>query len=230
MMNLIEWDQTIGSIIQISLLLIFLAALLWKHKQLGRGFICFIAGNILITTTNIVIFIIHQTGIVFHTKALYSICVNFGSFLILFIYFHKVLRQYWSKVINVISMVCLVIGYSLFVYFETDFFNRLPVGFFLFEVVLLMTNIFLVLRETFNSDKILYIRTYYPFWACIGLMAIYLGITPLMVIGDSSTRIINVNIFFLLLFIVNMLGYAILLIGIFYAEGKNSQRRGSYRN
>jgi len=61
-------------------------------------------------------------------------------------------------------------------------------------------------------------------------MAIYLGITPLMVIGDSSTRIINVNIFFLLLFIVNMLGYAILLIGIFYAQGKNSQRRESYGN
>ena len=129
-----------------------------------------------------------------------------------------------------ILIVFFLVNYLLFAIFSDDFFTKFSIRFYFLEVILLMVHIYLVLHETFNSDKILNIKLYSPFWAAIGLMSIYLGVTPLLIISNTAKKMMNINIFFIILFIVNFIGYSILITGILFAKNINSKKNESYRN
>lgn len=160
----------------------------------------------------------------FNSVPIYNVAVNLIVFFLFFLYFRKILELRISKIINNFLIVIFLASYILFAVLSEDFFFKFPFKFYFLEVVLLTVNIFLVLQETFNSDKILNIKSYYPFWACIGLMSVYLGVTPLLIISNTSMEMMNINIFFIVLFLVNVIGYAILINGILLAKNINLKK------
>lgn len=221
---MIEWNRNIASLIQILLVVIFFIFLLFKRNKLGKGINYFIVASGVVVFLDTLIFIMRISTSHFNSTPIYSVGVIFGVFLLFFLYFRSILELEKSKKINLIITIIFIASYISFAAFSENFFNKFPFKFYFVEVILLMVNIFLVLRETFNSDKILNIKSYYPFWACIGLMSIYLGVTPLLIISNTAIQIMNINIFFIILFIVNVIGYSILITGIFFAKNINIKK------
>ena len=214
---MIEWNRNVGSVIQLLIVLIFFISLFIKRKNLGAGINYFIIASGIVLTTDTVLFIM-RLNFQYNSVPIYNIAVNLIVFFLYFLYFRSILEFKKSKVINGFLIIIFLTSYLLFAFLSEDFLYKFPFKFYFLEVVLLIINIFLVLKETFNSDKILNIKSYYPFWACIGLMSVYLGVTPLLIISNTSMEMMNINIFFIILFVVNVIGYSILITGIFFAE------------
>ena len=220
---MIEWNRNAASIIQLILVLIFFILLFVKRKKLGNGIDYFIIASGIVLVTDTALFIM-RLNFQFNSVPIYNVAVNLIVFFLFFLYFRKILELRISKIINNFLIVIFLASYILFAVLSEDFFFKFPFKFYFLEVVLLTVNIFLVLQETFNSDKILNIKSYYPFWACIGLMSVYLGVTPLLIISNTSMEMMNINIFFIVLFLVNVIGYAILINGILLAKNINLKK------
>lgn len=221
---MIEWNREVSSVIQLLLVTVFLILLVVKRKKLGSGIIYFILATAVVICVDTFIFTIRFSVPKFNSVPLYSIGTNLLGFLFLFLYFRNVLVLKKSKRINLIIIVLFLVLYILFAIFSEHFFTRFSFQFYSIEVILLLGNIYLVLHETFNSDKVLNIKSYYPVWACIGLMSIYLGVTPLLIISNTAEKVMSINIFFIILFIVNVIGYSILITGIFFAKNINTKK------
>ncbi|MGA9212198.1 hypothetical protein [Kaistella sp.] len=221
---MIEWNRDAASIIQLLQMVIFFILLLVKRNKLGKGISYFIIASGILIFADMLIFAIRISTYRFNSVPIYTIGTSLVVFLMFFLYFHDVLELKKSKKLNLILTGVFLICYALFVVFSENFFTKFSLKFYIIEVLLLLGNIYLVLYETFNSNKILNIKSYYPFWICIGLMSIYLGVIPLMIIRNTAMEMMNINIFFIILFIVNILGYSILITGIFFARNINLKK------
>lgn len=225
---MIEWNREISSGIQLFMVVLLFFLLIIKRKNLGKGIIYFIVAGGMVVCIDTFVFVMRLQNPKFNSIAFYSIAINLFVFLLFFIYFYHVLEQPKSKKLSLAFTGIFLVTYLLFALFSPDFYKKFPYVFYIIEVFLMIGSIFLVLRETFNSDRVLNIKTYYPMWACIGLMSIYLGVMPLLIISNSVAQVMNIKIFFIILFVVNVVGYSILIIGTFFA--KNIIKREPYRN
>lgn len=135
------------------------------------------------------------------------------------IYYYKILEKRRSKVIQ-LGIICLnFLNIILSVIFIDDFFSFLPYITYFITIFLLLLSITLFFFETFNSEKIFNIITYYPFWISISLIIIYLGVLPLIIMSKNAIQLsISKNIFLILLYSVNFTGYTIMLAGIFFSR------------
>lgn len=143
-------------------------------------------------------------------------------FLSVFVYFYKTLENKRLKAIQlgIIGLDILNIIFSLI--FIEDFFIYLPYPTYFVTIVLLLASVALFFFETFNSEKVLNIMDYYPFWIAISLIVLYVGMLPLMIISKNAMELsISRNIFLILLYIVNFTGYTIMLGGIFFSKKTN---------
>ncbi|WP_143755804.1 hypothetical protein [Kaistella haifensis] len=143
-------------------------------------------------------------------------------FLSVFVYFYKTLENKRLKTIQlgIIGLDILNIIFSLI--FIEDFFIYLPYPTYFVTIFLLLASVALFFFETFNSEKVLNIMDYYPFWIAISLVVLYVGMLPLMIISKNAMELsISRNIFLILLYTVNFTGYTIMLVGIFFSKKTN---------
>ena len=107
-------------------------------------------------------------------------------------------------------------------YFYEIFTIKISDGFpeiiLFFNVFLLLFAISLFLLDTFKTDLILEINHYYPFWFSLGMIVIYVGIVPSIFISKIITKATTSNLWSFIVFLINLVGYGILLIGLFKAK------------
>ena len=143
-------------------------------------------------------------------------------FLSVFVYFYKTLENKRLKAIQlgIIGVDILNILFSLI--FIEDFFIYLPYPTYFVTILLFLVSVTLFFIETFNSEKVLNIMDYYPFWIAISLVVLYVGLLPLIIISKNAMQLsISRNIFLILLYSVNFTGYTIMLSGIFFSKKTN---------
>ena len=196
---MIEWNREAASLVQIALVIVFFILLISKRKNLGKGTTFFIAATAIVIGLEIFIFVLRRYIHQFNSQPYYTIFTNLFVFLLFFLYFRSILVLEKSRRLNLYVIVIFLIIYLLFALFSENFFSKFCIKFYFIEVIFLIYNIYLFLQETFNSDKVLNIKYYFPFWVCIGLMCIYLGVTPLLIISNTAANLININIFFIIL-------------------------------
>lgn len=143
-------------------------------------------------------------------------------FLAVFVYFYKTLENKRLKAIQLGIIVAHILNIIISLIFIEDFFIYLPYPTYFVTIVLLLASVALFFFETFNSEKVLNIMDYYPFWIAISLIVLYVGMLPLMIISKNAMELsISRNIFLILLYIVNFTGYTIMLGGIFFSKKTN---------
>lgn len=215
------WNQELASVIQLFLIITLFVLLIIKRRKLGHEIIYFIGAGAIVMSVSIFVFVMRRFEPTFSISTIYNVAINFAVFVLFFIYLRKCLDSKISKRINLILFVIFVLTFVLITIFFDSSYKNYPLLFYIIQVILLLGNIFLVLRQTFNSNKILNIKSYYPFWVCIGLMTNYVGLTPLLIISHTAMEIINMKIFYIILFLVNFIGYTILITGAILAENIN---------
>ena len=99
-----------------------------------------------------------------------------------------------------------------------DLADGFPQIILFFNVFLLLFVIALFLLDTFKTDLILEINHYYPFWFSLGLIVVYLGMVPSIIISKISSSTMTSGLWVFITFIINFVGYGILLIGLLKAK------------
>ena len=213
-----EWNRELSGFIINFTMLTCVIALILKRKNLEEGINYFIAAMGIITLIEIFLLIYIHFNPNFNSSTIYIIGVNFFVFGLFFLYFHHVLNTRKLKQISLFIMGLFLLNYLFSALFIERFFLQFSLISYFIEVILLFGSINLVLSQIFNSDKILVLSTYFPFWICISLLVIYLGVLPLLIISETAEIVMNLQIFFAILFFVNMAGYLILIAGIIRAK------------
>lgn len=143
-------------------------------------------------------------------------------FLAVFVYFYKTLENKKLKTIQFGIVVLHIFNIIISLIFIDDFFIYMPYPTYFTTIVLLLASVALFFFETFNSEKVLNIMDYYPFWIAISLIILYVGLLPLMIISKNAMQLsISRNIFLILLYTVNFSGYTVMLTGIFFSKKTN---------
>lgn len=212
------WNREIAGSFVALLMLICLVFLILKQRQLEKGSNYFILALAILTFIEMYCTLQKSINITYNSSILYVIGINLIVFLLFFLYFQSILTLKKLKRVNLILILLFLLNYIGSAILVENFFTRFPFFSYFVEVVLLTGSIFLVMSQTFNSDKILGLGHYFPFWVCISLLVTYLGVLPLLVISYTATNLMNLNIFFVLLFLVNVAGYTILFFGILKAK------------
>lgn len=195
--------------------------LILKRKKLEKSSWYFISAITLLTIIESYCCIRRMMDSNFNSSSYYIIGINLGVFLLYLLYFQNVLISKKLKRINRIIITIFLINYLVSAIAIDNFFIKFPFMSYFIEVVLLTSSIYLVLSQTFNSDRILTLGTYFPFWASINVLVIYHGVMPLLIVSYTAEEMMNLNVFFFILFLVNLIGYSILVFGIFRSTNKN---------
>ncbi len=220
-----SWNRDITSLVITSLMLLTFILLVIFRRKLGKKIIYFIMAIGIGTFIEIFISISRWVFHIENSIKLYVVGTNLFVFLLFFIYFHNLLEVRTLKAISSVIIGLFLLEYGLSAIFIENFFTHFPFFSYFIQVVLLSGSIYLVISQAFNSDIILNLRGYYPIWICSGLMVIYLGIMPLLIMSNTSQKLFNMNVFFGILFLVNVIGYSILITGILFADAKLGHKK-----
>lgn len=215
------WNRLIAGVILIIIMLTAVVYMLIKKKHLERGSVYYISAISILTLIEICTITGKYMNDNFQPLLFYIIGVNFIAFLLFFLFFQSILIVERLKRINLIIIIAFILNYVLSALFIKDFFVIFPFVSYFVQVVLLTGSIYLVISQTFNSDKILTLSTYFPFWVCLSLLVIYLGVLPLLIVSYTAANYMNLNLFYAILFLVNLIGYLILIIGVYKAKTEN---------
>ncbi len=199
------------------LIFLILIVLLRKRKVLGPKIMYFAAAMLASLICDLVAMLYRQISGE-PTVVIYVVGNFLVVFFLLFYYFYQLFEHRVVKNIQMGIVVLSLLNFILSAFFDDTFFSQFPNFTYFINCILLLCTFSLFFYETFNTDNILNIRHYYPFWIVIGLFTIYIGIMPLMLISSRAQALMDVNLFFFILNSINVLGYGILLCGTFFAK------------
>lgn len=212
------WNRELAGILVVVLMILSFIFLIVKRKKLEKGTDYFIAAIGVLTIIEVFCTLKRLSKTIYNSSLLYVIGINLIVFLLFFLYFQKILISKKLKRANLLIITIFLFNYIASALLVDDFFTTFPFFSYFVEVILITGSIYLVISQTFNSDKILSLGTYFPVWVCLSLLVTYLGVLPLLIVSNTAAYLMNLNIFFAILFFVNFAGYSILLVGIFKAK------------
>lgn len=148
-------------------------------------------------------------------KFLYSAGFNIVAFLAFFYYYYTILTSKLLKKIQLFIICLFIISTVINIIRNDQFFTAFPAMQYCVSVLLILFSISLFLFQTFNSDSILKLSTYLPFYISLSLIINYVSILPLIVLMDGQSGVISMKIFRILMFGINTVGYGIFFLGIY---------------
>ncbi|MBP7174070.1 MAG: hypothetical protein KBA33_08410 [Cloacibacterium sp.] len=208
-----------GWIINILMLLVTIFLVI-RRKNLGKNIQYFIIAMGLGTCIEFFNIFMRLRNPNYNSSFSYSIGVILFVFLFLLIYFYQILESKKLKKIQLYLIIVFLLNYAISVLLIKDFFGSFPFITNFVNTILLLFSIVLLLNQTFNSNRIMHLKSYFPFWASLGLIIIYTGVLPLTIISSVADKSMNISIFYLFLAVFNILGYSIILFGVFRATSK----------
>lgn len=138
-------------------------------------------------------------------------------FLLIFLMYQKLIKNKILKNISKIITVLFILSF-LFQVFSLNIKDGFPDMLLFLNVFLLLFMLSLFLLDTFKTDLILEIKNYYPFWFSFGLIIIYLGVVPSVIISDMPNSKVTAKMWASIMFIINIIGYGIIFVGLIKAK------------
>ncbi|KFF28193.1 hypothetical protein [Chryseobacterium vrystaatense] len=211
-----NWNIEIGKQISMVVSVTVMALMTVKYKKIGRENLFFIVGYILLSLIDIFCyFYFNATNR--STETFYVIGFLMIAFFLYLLYYFQLL--YWPilKKIQCVLLILFVINILVMFYIEDDLLHHFSFNMLYVDILLLMFSIILFLYQTFNSDKILELNNYLPFWISVSLLILFIGSIPILYFRTTVSQ----SIYFFILFMLNLISNGILMLGLIW----NKQER-----
>ena len=214
-----DWNRDIGLLI-INILMLAICILLVKKRHILKPYGNYmIAAMVLTYLIDCVAFYIRFTDIIdrIYTTYIYI----YGSlglfFLIIFLMYQNLIKNMMLKNIARVLITAFIFFYAYQI-LTLNISEGFPELILYINVFLLLFMIALFLLDTFQTDIILEIKKYYPFWFSLGLIIIYMVMIPSVIISKSTTTTMTNGLWSFITFIINIIGYGILFVGLLQAK------------
>lgn len=220
-----KWDIVFvqNTISFLFLVMVFLQ-LIFRRKKLGKKIGYFIIAMVVIVLANTISFGYRIFIDQLNSTPIFVVLVNGIGFLFFFLYYYNLQKIKKVKILQGVIIGIFVTGYILYGLLSKDFFIKFPSYSYFFECILLIISITMFFYETFNSDIILNITKYFPFWVSLSLIIIYIGLLPILLFINRVNSNLSAETFHLILFLINIIGYSVLFYGILKSNKINYER------
>lgn len=196
--------------------IIVMILMVTKYRKTGKENLFFIIGYLLFSLIDIFCYFYYDL-----TKLPTDIFYVIGFLMIIFFlylfYYYQLLYVPLLKKIQAIILALFVLNIAVMFYTEDDLLHHFSFNMLYVDILLLLFSIILFLYQTFNSDKILGIKSYLPFWISVALLIFFIGSIPILFFRTTVSE----TIYFFILFMLNLISNGILILGLIW----NKQER-----
>ncbi|SFN67339.1 hypothetical protein SAMN05421594_3770 [Chryseobacterium oleae] len=211
-----NWNIEIGKQITMILSIFVMVLMVFKYRKIGKENLFFIIGYILFSLIDIFCYFYFKATNL-STEIFFVIGFLMIVFFLYLLYYFQLL--YWPvlKKIQLILLILFVVNVVVMFYIEDDLLHHFSFNMLYTDILLLMFSIILFLYQTFNSDKILDLNNYLPFWISVSLLILFIGSIPILYFRTTVSQ----HIYFFILFMLNLISNGILVLGLIW----NKQER-----
>lgn len=206
-----NWNIEIGKQISIVLSLTVIALMILKYRSIRKENLFFMSGYILFSLIDIFCYFYFKTT---HrsTEIFFVIGFLMIVFFLYLLYYFQLL--YWPllKKLQLILLIVFIANIVVMLYTEDDLLHHFSFNMLYTDILLLLFSIILFLYQTFNSDKILELTNYLPFWISVSLLILFIGSIPILYFRTTVSE----HIYFFILFMLNLISNGILILGLIW--------------
>lgn len=211
-----NWNIETGKQISMIISIIVMVLMIIKYRKTGKENLFFIIGYLLFSLIDIsCYFYFRLTSL--PTDIFYVIGFLMIVFFLYLFYYYQLLYVPLLKKIQTIILALFVLNIAVMFYTEDDLLHHFSFNMLYADILLLLFSIILFLYQTFNSDKILEIKNYLPFWISVALLIFFIGSIPILFFRTTVSE----TIYFFILFMLNLISNGILILGLIW----NKQER-----
>lgn len=191
--------------------IIVMTLMIIKYRKTGKENLFFIIGYLLFSLIDISCYFYFKLTSL-PTDIFYVIGFLMIVFFLYLFYYYQLLYVPMLKKIQVIILILFVLNIVIMFYTEDDLFHHFSFNMLYVDILLLLFSIILFLYQTFNSDKILEIKNYLPFWISVALLIFFIGSIPILFFRTTVSE----TIYFFILFMLNLISNGILILGLIW--------------
>ncbi|WP_407848392.1 hypothetical protein [Chryseobacterium sp. KCF3-3] len=206
-----NWNIETGKQISMIISIIVMTLMIIKYRKTGKENLFFIIGYLLFSLIDISCYFYFKLTSL-PTDIFYVIGFLMIVFFLYLFYYYQLLYVPMLKKIQVIILILFVLNIVIMFYTEDDLFHHFSFNMLYVDILLLLFSIILFLYQTFNSDKILEIKNYLPFWISVALLIFFIGSIPILFFRTTVSE----SIYFFILFMLNLISNGILILGLIW--------------
>jgi len=180
-----------------------------KYRKTGKENLFFIIGYLLFSLIDIFCYFYYRFTSM-PTDIFYVIGFLMIVFFLYLLYYYQLLYVPLLKKIQTVILILFVLNIGFMFYSEDDLLHHFSFNMLYVDILLLLFSIILFLYQTFNSDKILGINNYLPFWISVALLIFFIGSIPILFFRTTVSE----SIYFFILFMLNLISNSILIFGL----------------
>ncbi|MDW9381154.1 hypothetical protein [Chryseobacterium sp. JV558] len=204
-----NWNIETGKQISMILSIIVMLLMVIKYRKTGKENLFFIIGYLLFSLIDIFCYFYFDLTRL-PTDLFYVIGFLMIVFFLYLFYYYQLLYVPVLKKIQAFILILFVLNIALMFYIEDDLLHHFSFNMLYVDILLLLFSIILFLYQTFNSDKILGINNYLPFWISVALLIFFIGSIPILFFRTTVSE----SIYFFILFMLNLISNSILIWGL----------------
>ncbi|WP_213277623.1 hypothetical protein [Chryseobacterium indologenes] len=204
-----NWNIETGKQISMILSIIVMLLMVIKYRKTGKENLFFIIGYLLFSLIDIFCYFYFDLTRL-PTDIFYVIGFLMIVFFLYLFYYYQLLYVPVLKKIQTVILALFVLNIAVMFYTEDDLLHHFSFNMLYVDILLLLFSIILFLYQTFNSDKILGISNYLPFWISVALLIFFIGSIPILFFRNTVSE----SIYFFILFMLNLISNGILILGL----------------
>jgi len=208
-----NWNIETGKQISMGISVVVMALMIIKSRKIWKENLFFIIGYILLSLIDIFCYFYFKA-----TNRSTEIFFVIGFLILVFflylLYYFRLIYLPLLKKIQLILLAIFIINIGIMFYIEDDLLHHFSFSMLYTDILLLMFSIILFLYQTFNSDKILELNNYLPFWISVSLLILFIGSIPILYFRTTVSE----HIYFFILFILNLTSNGILILGLVWNQ------------
>lgn len=206
-----NWNIETGKQISMILSIIVMLLMVIKYRKTGKENLFFIIGYLLFSLIDIFCYFYFDLTRL-PTDIFYVIGFLMIVFFLYLFYYYQLLYVPVLKKIQTVILALFVLNIAVMFYTEDDLLHHFSFNMLYVDILLLLFSIILFLYQTFNSDKILGISNYPPFWISVALLIFFIGSIPILFFRTTVSE----TIYFFILFMLNLISNGILILGLIW--------------
>ncbi|MBL1221711.1 hypothetical protein JET18_12745 [Chryseobacterium sp. L7] len=203
----IEIGKQITSVISIAVMIVMAL----KFSKIGKENFFFILGYFVLSLIDIFCYFYFKATDK-STEIFFVIGLLMVVFFLYLLYFFQLIYLPVLKKMQLAILIIFLINIGVRFYIEDDLLHHFSFNLLYVDILLLLFSIILFLYQTFNSDKILDLNNYLPFWISVALLILFIGSIPILYFRTTVSQ----NIYFFILFMLNLISNGILMLGLIW--------------
>lgn len=211
-----NWNIEIGKLISMIISVVVMILMAFKFRKIEKEHLFFIIGYSFVNLNDIFCYFYFQF-IGRSTDPFFVIGLLMIGFFLYLLYFFRLMYLPFLKKMQSFILILFVINIGVMFYIEDDLLHSLSFNMLYVDILLLLFSIILFLYQIFNSDKILDLNNYLPFWISVALLIFFIGIIPIIYFRTTISQ----NIYFFILFMLNLMSNGVLIFGLVRNKQEN---------